>query len=90
MLLDMIGDRLPDVGLCMSLMNTKYERTLDGLFYPTDEEIRRWNTRYFMWGADYKEIPIEEERLSSHNICYGLTPTRITILLLIAAMHNEL
>ena len=87
MILDLIkGNKLPSPGLCNTLLNTKCFETLE-LFEPTTEEIYKYKAHFLFWGANHNEIHIEAPRKSRE---YALTPTRIAILLFIAAMHDEI
>lgn len=84
MILDMIkGDQLPKMGLCATLDDTEYKETLL-LFEPTEEETYHWDTRTSFWGADCNEVKLGDKP------AFTLTPTRIIILLLIAAIHEEI
>lgn len=76
---------LPKGGLCIALLDTKYEEIIDEELSPTYEDrqtLKKEGLCTTYWASGLPEDHKDE--------MYGFTPLRQTIVLLICAIHNEL
>ncbi len=78
-----IEGELPDIGLCCTLEDTEYEKTLN-LFQPTEKDRKKLVSNTF-WGYGRQDVMFTTLRIRSRK----LTPLRQTILALICVMHDE-
>ena len=81
-----IEGELPDIGLCCTLEDTEYEKTLN-LFQPTEKDRKKLVSKlaFMFWGYDKQDVMFTTLRIRSRK----LTPLRQTILAFICVMHDE-